>query len=236
MVGVNLQYTANSDMVLEISRLENYYYASYSPVDRLNLYSGIPIVYASREKFDNNLNIVKRTATGIGDLFSQVSYETFFGDDWKIIYNLDILLATGRNPYDNDVGLGNGHNTVGIGQNYIKIIDPVALFAYIGYQYSFAETYSIGKIKPGDDFRFKLGTSISLNPKVRSSFYVSGDIILDTKVDNKKVIASFANLIRFGWGLNWDRSAEWKINMNGIFGMTKNTPDAVIVMGVTRVI
>ncbi|KAF0127319.1 MAG: hypothetical protein FD189_386 [Elusimicrobia bacterium] len=229
-VGTRFSFAVNGDGVLESSRLENGYWARYSPLSRLELYFQVPLVYARQERFDNLLNIVESSAFGLGDIFSQVSYEGFSGEDWKLIYNLDVSVPTGKNPYENRVGLGGGHYSLGLGQMAVKIVDPVALFGYIGYQHSLAGKYPIGKVQPGGDLRFKLGSAIVLNPRIRTSLYVTGDIVGKVRINGRRLAGSSSNLVYFGWGTDWS-TGGFKVNVDAVFGMTKVTPDAAIIAG-----
>lgn len=228
--GTRLSFSVNGDGVLESSRLENGYWARYSPLDRLELYFQVPLVYARQEYFDRLLNIVESDAFGPGDIFTQASYEGFSGEDWKLIYNLDVSVPTGKNPYENRVGLGSGHYSLGLGQMAVKIVDPVALFGYVGYQHSLARKYPVGKVQPGGDLRFKLGSTIVLNPRIRTSLYVTGDIVGKVQIGGRRLAGSSSNLVYFGWGTDWSIGG-FKVNVDAVFGMTKVTPDAAIIAG-----
>jgi hypothetical protein len=231
VLGTNLQISNNGDGILESLKIENDYYGRYSPLEKLEIYLDVPVVYSKVEKFDSNLNIVDKTDKGIGDIFTSFSYETLSGDDWKIIHNLDFSLATGKNPYNNEVGLGSGHNSIGVGQTIMKVIDPIALFNYIGYQYGFSKKYSIGEVSPGGSFRLKFGSSIVLNPRIVTNISISNEFIGKTKIGNRKLQGSSSNLVYFIWGIDWRLNSVSKLSFDSILGMTKVTSDSTIIIG-----
>jgi len=230
-LGTRISYTANGDGILESSQMENDYYGRFSPFNKLEIYLSVPLIYSKQEKFDQNLNIIEKSATGIGDMFSQFSYEGFSGPDWKIVYNVDLSFPTGKNPYDNDVGLGSGHFSLGFGQTVIKVIDPVALFGYIGYKHSFKKKFSAGDVSPGSDIRFKAGSSIVLNPRITTNFNVMLDLVGKTEVNNSKLPASSSNSVYFGWGINWKAKNNINVSVDSVFGMTKVATDSTIILG-----
>ena len=97
-----------------------------------------------------------------------------------------------------------------------------------------SEKFDIGRVESGGDYRFQFGSTFSINPKIRAIIYVSGDIQTDTKLNGNIVEGSSGNLIRLGIGLDWDLSEQLKLENNINFGLTDNTPNATISLGLKR--
>ena len=164
-------------------------------------------------------------------MFTQFSLEGFSGPDWKTVFNLDIGWPTGKNPYENTVGLGGGHYSLAVGGTAMKVIDPIVMYCHIGYQHSMARTFkNTGKVAPGEDLRFRIGTSLSLNPKVTANVNVSGNILSSTKLAGSAVAGSSDVLVRLGLGFDWLVGRRTKWGADAIFGMTDNSGDATIIV------
>lgn len=229
-LGLRLQMAANNDGLLDSLRLEGITHARYTPLRRLELYVEAPVTYAEREDVVG-FAIVKNQTTGVGDTFLQTTFEGFSGEDWKILYNLDSSIPTGKSPYRHRVATGGGHYSAGLGQTVMKVIDPLVLFFHLGYQHTFARRGGTAWVAPGRAIRFRFGTALALNPRVQTTLHVTGDQVASTKVGSKITAGSSGSLIRFGWGLDWKVGRRWRVGTDAVFGMTKSTPDAVLGFG-----
>lgn len=229
-VGLRIQLAANNDGLLDTLRLEGIPHVRYTPLRRVELYVEAPVTYAEREDVVG-FNIVKNQTTGVGDTFVQTTFEGFSGDDWKILYNLDGSLPTGKSPYRHRVATGGGHYAAGFGQTVMKVIDPLVLFFHLGFNHTFARRGGRSYVAPGRSVRFRFGTGIALNPRIQTTLHVTGDQVASTRVGGAGVAGSSGTLIRFGWGLDWKVGRRWRVGTDAIFGMTKSTPDAVLGFG-----
>lgn len=230
--GMRMQLSANNDGLLDTFRLDGIPNLRYSPLSRLELYAEVPLAYARREDVVN-FDIVENDVTGVGDTFGQISYEGFSGEDWKILYNLDGAFPTGKTRFRHRVPLGGAHFSAAAGQTMMKVIDPVVLFNHLGYQHAFARRFTGRKIAPGETVRFRFGAALALNPRIQTSLHVTGDIVGSTKVDRAPVAGSAQTLMRLGWGLDWTLNGRLRAGFDAIFGVTKNTPDATLALGLT---
>lgn len=228
--GTRLQLSANNDGLLDTLRLEAIPHLRYAPLRRFELYTELPFSYIEREDVVN-FNLVKNDTTGIGDAFTQMSFEGFSGEDWKILYNLDGSFPSGKSPYRHRVALGSGHFAAAFGQTAMKVIDPLVLFSHLGYQFVFPRRTAVGRVSPGRSIRFRFGTALALNPRVHTTLHVTGDAVNTTRVDGRPVAGSSGTLIRFGWGLDWTVRDRLRWSADAAFGMTKNTPDATLSTG-----
>jgi len=231
-MGFRTQFLTSDDGPLETQGFSLIPSLRVSPFERFEAYVEAPFVFAERDRIVG-FDIETNTHEGIGDIFTQFTYELFRGDDWALLPSFDVVFRTGRNPYEHPVGIGGGHNRYALGVTVMKVIDPVVLFAYVGYQVSETRSFDgIGKVEPGDSFRFRVGGSFYLNPKVRSSLFTATDIQSRTKVDGDKVDGSGGNAVRFGSGIDWMLTEQTSLNFNAIFGATDRAPDAVLTAGV----
>lgn len=228
--GTRLQLSANNDGLLDALRLDLIPSLRYSPLSRLELYTELPLSYAEREDVVA-FSLVKNQTTGIGDAFGQASFEAFSGEDWKVLFNMDGSFPTGKNQFKHRVPLGGAHFALALGQTAMKVIDPVVLFAHLGYQHSFPRRFAPGRVSPGRAVRYRFGTALSLNPRVQTTLHVTGDSVSTTRIEGKPVAGSSGTLMRLGWGLDWTLSGSLRLGMDAIFGMTKNTQDATLALG-----
>lgn len=240
-VGGRLQLAADNDGFFDTVRLDFVPHVRYSPLRRLELYAEAPLAYSERETTDavNPFLVVRNENGGIGDVFVQVSFEGFSGPDWKILYNIDGGIPTGKHSFEAVVPLGGGHYTAAVGQTMMKVIDPVVLFAHLGYQHTFPRRFGANRVEPGRAVRFRLGSSLALNPRVRTSLHVTGDMVSTTRLngvliksDGTRTEGGVGSVIRFGWGLDWSLKGNLRLALDAIFGVTTNATDATLASGI----
>lgn len=231
--GFRTQFSANNDGFFDSLRLEGIPNIRYSPMRRFEVYTEMPLSYAERED-SVNFTTVNRKVTGFGDLFTQLSYEGFSGADWKILFSLEGGFPTGKNQFQHPVPTGSGHYSAAFGMTGMKVVDPVVFFAHLGFQHSFSRTFpGVGRVTPGRDIRFRFGSAISLNPRVQTTFHVTSNLISTTKLNGVLQTTSSGTLMRFGWGLDWTVGSRTRLGFDTAIGLTKNTTDATIALGVT---
>jgi hypothetical protein len=206
----------------------------YAPTSRLELYAEGPYSYIEEERAVFPATISSTDQEGWGDLFTQVSYDFLGKEDWKLMLNLDAVIPTGKNPYEDARDLGGGFYSISPGLTYVRILDPAALFFYIGHQWTVPNSFpGIGQIEPGEDLRFRTGVSLMLHPRLRTSAYVVGDIVGHTRVRSIEIAGTDRDVIRFGGRIEWSVSDRVKLDVNSVFGATALSSDAVLSVGVT---
>lgn len=229
--GVKFQLTANNDGLLDRRRIELIPNIRYAPLKRLELYMEMAAGHAFQEDVVG-FQIAEFDGFGVGDLFTQVTYDAWSGSDWRTLSHLDLSFPTGKNPYDNRTALGGGHYTVALGQSAMKVLDPLVLFAFLGIQQPLSQDFaSVGRVAPGMSVRFRIGTSINLNPRARMSLSISGESTGHTSINGTKSLGSSSTTARYGWGLDWSMWRKYRLTLDAIFGATKNTTDAVLILG-----
>lgn len=155
-IGLRAQFTTDSDGLLDSQELSAIGSLRISPFDRFEVYAEVPYTFAERDRIVG-FDIEANRHDDIGDVFSQFTYELFRGDDWALLPSVDVIFPTGRDPYDHPVGTGGGHYRFTPGVTYMKVIDPVVVFAYVGHQISLSESFDVGRVSPGGSTRFRVG-------------------------------------------------------------------------------
>jgi hypothetical protein len=232
--GARLQFITDHDGLLGSNVLSLVPSIRYSPLERLQIHAELPLSYAQRETIVA-FRVVDHQDRGIGDLFMQLLYEVASGEDWRWVLNVGKTFPTGKNPYEHNVGLGGGHHRLAAGLTVMQIVDPVVLFAHLGYQHSWARRFDIGQIEPEQDYRFRLGFTLAMNPRMRTTIHLSGNLLSDAKLNDVVIVGRAARtVIRAGAGLDWDLDARHRIAVDTSFGITENTSDAFIAIGFKR--
>lgn len=203
----------------------------YAVSERLELYSELPFSEVESERLVGGTFDTDR-GFGIGDAFVQVSSELASGEDWRLLSSFDLLMPTGRDPFDNKVGTGGGFYRTGGGITAMKVVDPVNMFLYAGYQYGFDNQFDIGTVDPGDSFRFRYGIAVALNPKIRLTISVSGDISSVQKLDGDVAFGSSADLVRLDVGTEWSLGKSTILQLDTIFGITDEAQDLLLSIGI----
>lgn len=230
--GFRTQLNANNDGLLDSLTLQGIPSIRYAPLRRLEFYAELPLAYAEREDVVGFV-LVKNDTTGIGDAFAQASLEGFSGEDWKVLFSADGSFPTGKHQYRHRVPTGSGHFAAALGSTAMKVLDPVVLFTYLGFQHTFPREFAPGRVSPGKDIRFRFGGALALNPRVQTTLHVTGNIVSPTRVNGAPQAGSSGTLMRFGWGLDWTMSSRLRLGLDAAIGMTKNTPDATVSIGTT---
>lgn len=232
--GVRLQLVTDHDGLLGSDVLSLVPSIRYSPLERLEIYAEIPLSYVRRET-TVAFQVVDHDDFCHGDLFVQLLYEVASGADWRWIVNLGKTFPTGKNPYEHEVGLGGGHYRLAGGSTVMKVIDPVVLFAHLGYQHSWDKKFDIGEIEPEQDWRFRLGCTLAVNPQIRTTIHLFGNRLSDAKLNDVVIMGrSERTVVRAGIGLDWDLDERHRIEIDTNFGITDNTSDASIAIGLKR--
>ena len=232
--GVRLQLSGNEDGILDTQEVSLIPSARYSPTTQLEIYGEIPLSNKSQDQIVG-FSVVENDKSGIGDLFLQATYEIAAKSNWKVSGSLDVTAPTGNDPYENTVGLGSGYWTTAPGVNFAYVSDPAVLFAYLGYQHGFSETFNVSgtstKVDPGDSVRTRLGASFAFNPRLNMTMYTALDFRDDTKQNDVKVAESDDTLARLGLSFGFKLDKDMSIGMNTVFGLNDSTSDYVISLG-----
>lgn len=211
----------------------------WSPVNYLEIYSEIPLSSVSENRVldidgDTELESITFREDNPGDWLTQIKYVPFGRADRQIGLNLDIVLPTGKNPYENIIATGSGHFQVVPGISYSQILDPVNLYGYVGYRRALAEDYGGSRYRLGDSLRLRWGATIQVNPSMNLSLFGSGGFTQPSEKDGTIRPGTKSNTIQMGNGLGIILNQSTRLKMNTVYGMSSSATDFVISVGLTH--
>ena len=210
----------------------------YPVLNNLTLTGNVPFVY----KYDKVKTKYQRTVTDIGDISFGVKYQPFKNTGkWPApIFSSTLTLPTGRGIYDIDVNkeLSTGGSLVSLTNSVSvsKPIDPVNVFASLGYTYSFEKDGInqvrggdiLEKVKPDGSLSGSVGLGYALSYNMSLSLSYSYSYSFNTKyyyksglVSNSGTSVSSSLGISTGWYLTPKRSIIFGLGI----GLTENDPD-----------
>jgi hypothetical protein len=146
-----------------------------------NLTANVTVPMISRYSDSGGFSGVSHT---IGDLGVGVRWQPQEVKRDEVAYTITagMRFATGTSPYKVDVNkgvaTGSGINSVNLGANMTRIVDPVALFGSVNMGYGLAAKHlsqqlygtTLHQVKPGASFGFGLGFAYALSYKITTSF------------------------------------------------------------------
>lgn len=234
--GLRFQLSGNEEGILDTQEISLIPSVRYSFTNRFELYAQIPVSHMSQDQIAGFI-VEEKNDEEIGDLFLQATLELAGKANWKISALADVSAPTGKNPYENEIGFGNGYWTVTPGLNFSYVSDPVILFTYLGYQHGFSETFDVNetatKIEPGRSVRLRTGASVAFNPRLNGSIYTALDFRSSTKQDDLKVAESSDTLARVGLSLGFNARDDLSLGLSTVFGLNDSTSDYVVSFGIT---
>jgi len=201
--------------------------------DRLQVFGGIPLAYASRETTDAS-GYHDDTVTGIGDvnfgLSTVVSRESasFPGT----VFTLAATLPTGESPYDGDqlygAYTGSGHTSVRGQFDFVRSSDPIVLYWGVGYEYFDSASGWGYDIEPGSAIRYRFGLGFSVNRDASIVAEMLGAYQFETAVDGDTVDGSASEPVSVKIGVTTRLAQNLYIEPAIIFGVTDDAPDMIV--------
>ena len=184
----------------------------------------------------------------LGDLGLGTRWQPFSAqrDEPSLTLTSFLRLATGTSPFKVDVrkGLatGAGLNTLNLGANLTKIVDPVALFGSFNLGYGMTAKHLsqelsgvvLKQVKPGASVGFGIGFAYALSYKVTTSFSFQESISAGSTLsfDNgksAKTNTQSAGVLSIGAG--YRISPKTTINVSVGAGLTAAAPNMSITVG-----
>ena len=236
----------------------------YGVTGRLDVDVSIPFVSQEDRRrssdissSDGNSALSSRSASGIGDVAAGVHYQLNQGRKWPyVIANLRAKSTTGKGPFDIDFDsngnpleatTGAGYWSIEPSLTFIKQVDPVALFANIGYQFNLEHDIdrTIGdtdyiRFDPGDTLRTSVGIGIGLNDQINLNFGYDQSYVFEsetfvlTTVDGEEVILSpegdEATVSSFLFGITYRPRPRVSYGLTTTIGATDDAPDAAVTL------
>ena len=199
----------------------------------------IPATYARRE-IGFAESVAFDDVAGIGDASAGLNYELARETArWPdIIVSVGLETPTGSRPNEQGLSLGAGHWNPTAGFQFIKTIDPVALFGGFNYAHSFEARYFLGdavhNVEPGGTAGYNFGFGFAVNENVSLSAQVLGSYQSDMKADGKKVFASSREPVLLRSALTYRYSKGTYIEPSIAIGLDYGTPDFVLGISLTH--
>jgi hypothetical protein len=157
-----------------------------------------------------------------------------------------VRLATGTSPFKVDptrgLATGAGFNTLNLGVNMTRIVDPVALFGSVNAGYSLPAKHlsqvlsgaTLKEVKPGGSFGFGVGFAYALSYKITTSFSFQESIsarstlTFDTGARAQTGTQS-AGILSVGAGFRL--SPKTTVNVTVGAGLTSSAPNMSLSVG-----
>lgn len=184
---------------------------------------------------------------GIGDISAGISWQPIAeGPGYPaVILNASYKSKTGKSPFEIDpkeaLPTGTGFESVKVGFNLIKSIDPVVVFGGAAYAFNLKET-GINKIltapdgttgllesvDPGDTMSFHMGLAYALTYKFSINFQYLQDYTFNSKANDRRAPNTTLNSAMFRFGAGWSLSPKTSLNVSVSTGLTEDAPDYII--------
>ena len=231
----------------------------YGVTGRFEVDVSLPYVYRSDTRRGDDVSVSGGAdgpsfvrdleGSGLGDLSLGLHYQLNQGRRWPyVVANLRTKAPTGRGPLDADfdengnpteAATGSGYWTIEPSVSFIKQLDPVALFANLGYQFNLREDLDtvIGEatydsVDPGDAIRTSMGLGIGLNERVNVSFgydqsyvFASEARVIDEEAALRVIRGRETTVGSFLFGVNTTVTDKLNLGFNASIGATDEAPD-----------
>lgn len=211
---------------------------------RNNLTANVTMPFISRYADNSGYSGVSHT---VGDLGLNVRWQPHEvkRDEATFTITSGVRLATGESPFkvDSEKGLatGSGINTLSLGANVTKIVDPVALFGSMNAGYGLPAKHlnqvlsgaTLREVKPGASFGFGLGFAYALSYKITTSLSFQEMISARSTLtfDNgKKAQTQTQSAGILSVGLGYRFSPKTTVNVTVGAGLTSSAPNLSLTM------
>jgi hypothetical protein len=211
-----------------------------------NLSANVSMPFVSRYSDSAGYSGVSHT---IGDLGLGLRWQPVASnrDEATLTTTAGVRLATGTSPFKVDptrgLATGSGLNTLSLGLNMTKIVDPVALFGSLNAGYGMHARHLsqmlsgsvLKEVKPGPTLGFGLGFAYALSYKITTSFSFQESINARSTLtfDNgskAQTGTQSAGVLSIGAG--YRVSPKTTVNVTVGAGLTAAAPNMSITVGV----
>ena len=203
--------------------------------DRAEGFISIPVAHL-RQDLGFADSVSSRHESGIGDIVAGLSYElmqeTAGGPD--VVASLAFIAPTGSQPDEAGLSLGAGHRAIHAGVQFIKTVDPVALFAGASYRHELNARYFLGDavhdIDPGGASGYNFGFGFAVNDNVSLSMQFLGSYQPDVKADDQQLFASSREPASLRYALTLRHSPSTYVEPSVAVGLNDDAPNFSIGM------
>jgi len=212
---------------------------------RMGLFNGgegfitVPATYA-RQELGFVDTIISHKEIGIGDVTAGLNYELARETATRpdIVASVGLGIPTGSKPNEAGLSLGSGHWTATAGVQFIKIVDPVALFGGLSYAHRFQARYflndAVHKVDPGEIAGYNFGFGFAVNENISLSAQVTGSYQSDAKADGVKIFASSTEPASLRSALTYRYSRGTYVEPSVTIGLDDDTPDFALGLSLTH--
>jgi hypothetical protein len=207
--------------------------------NRAEGYVTVPVSYARSDLSFADSGISNHDF-GIGDATAGLNYEIMRETASRpdIIASAGLQAPTGSKPNEAGLSLGSGHWGASFGVQFIKTVDPVALFWGINYAHQFDARYFLSDdfhlVNPGEAAGYNFGFGFAANENVSLSAQIIGSYQSSTKADNVKVFGSSNEPVSLRSALTYRYSRGTYIEPSVIIGLDDDTSDFVLGISLTH--
>jgi hypothetical protein len=207
--------------------------------NRAEMHVTVPAVYVYQE-FAFADNAVSRREFGIGDVSAGLNYEIARETDrWPdIIAFVDVGAPTGSKPNEEGLSLGSGHWEASFGAQFIKTVDPVALFGGVYYAHQFESRYfvndAVQAVNPGEIAGYNFGFGFAVNENVSLSAQILGSYQSNAKADRATVFGSSSEPVSLRSALTYRCSKGTYIEPSVVIGLDDETSDFILGISLTH--
>jgi hypothetical protein len=211
---------------------------------RNNLTANVSMPFISRYADNTGYSGVSHT---IGDLGLNVRWQPHEvkRDEPTFTITGGVRLATGESPFkvDTEKGLatGSGINTLNLGANVTRIVDPVALFGSVNVGYGLPARHLnqvlygsvLREVKPGASFGFGLGFAYALSYKITTSLSFQESIAARSTLtfeNGNKAQTQTQSAGILSMGLGYRFSPKTTVNVTVGAGLTAAAPNLTLTM------
>lgn len=210
----------------------------YGVSDRIQLNLDVPYLHTWAQEFlppevqriPTRGRTTKTDNGDIGDVTGGFSYHLWRESDLlpDVILTGSVKTDTGNGPFDvsiNEASTGTGFWGVTGGLTFVKVSDPGALFANVGYFYHIEDTVNGVKFDPADSVSWGLGYSWALNPYLSLTTNVNGRYVFETRANGIKIAGSNQTIANMSLGLTYGYGINRAFDISFGLGLTDESPD-----------
>jgi hypothetical protein len=207
--------------------------------NRAEGYITVPVAYVRRELAFAESSVA-RNEYGIGDATAgmnlEIAGETARWPD--VIASIGLTAPSGSKPDEEGLSLGSGHWEASFGVQFVKTVDPVALFGGVSYAHQFEARYflndAVHSVDPGEIAGYNFGFGFAVNENISLSAQLSGSYQTGTSADGAKVFGSSSEPVFLRSALTYRYSKGTYIEPSLIIGLDDDTPDFALGISLTH--
>jgi hypothetical protein len=201
--------------------------------NRVEGYVTVPAAYAHRELAFSD-NAVSNKKLGVGDATAGFNYEMARETARRpdIITSFAFGASTGSKPNEQGLSLGSGHWAGTAGLQFIKTVDPVAIFWGISYAHQFGARYflndAVHAIRPGEIAGYNFGFGFAVNENTSLSTQLSGSYESAARADGSSVFGSSREPVTVRSALTYRYSRGTYIEPSVAIGLNSDSPNFIL--------